>query len=229
MAKTAFLTTLSVHNVLLVLENLHISRSLHKVSLCCSVQLPTKKKWTQKKPSSLSAQQEQGNVCFIWCMFIYKCGVTEQRTRSKKWILHFTLKTQMSTVNMISRGGDFQISWAKCHIFALSLTASLFQEHIACAGHDFARDRQWENSYAGIKCSNLIRKKKLSGILGESWEERKRRSNYLCKAIKKTRTCCNLQYANSIIKNTQIFIQLINLALFQGHWTLYSKNNHGQQ
>lgn len=75
-------------------------------------------------------------------MFVYKCGVTEQRTRSKKWILHFTLKTQMSTVNMISFGGGFQISWAKCHIFALLLTVSLFQGHITGAGHGLETETQ---------------------------------------------------------------------------------------
>lgn len=75
-------------------------------------------------------------------MFVYKCGVAEQKTRSKKWILHFTLKTQMSTVNMISFGGGFQIPWAKCHIFALSLTVSLFQGHITGAGHGLETETQ---------------------------------------------------------------------------------------
>jgi len=75
-------------------------------------------------------------------MFVYKCGVTEQRTRSKKWILHFTLKGQMSIVNMICFGGGFQISRAKCHIFALALTVSLFQGHISGAGHGLEMEMQ---------------------------------------------------------------------------------------
>lgn len=126
-------------------------------------------KRAQKEPSSLSAQQEKLNVDFIRCMFVYKCGVTEQRIRSKKWILHFTLKTQMSTVNMITFGGGFQISWAKCHIFFLSLTVSLFQGHVSGAGHDLERKTQRENYYV-VLCSNVTRKK----INGVFWKERLR-------------------------------------------------------
>lgn len=109
-------------------------------------------KWAQSEPF-LPAQQEKGNVDFIWCMFVYKCGVTEQRIRSKKWILHFSLKTQMSIVNMIISGGGFQISWAKCHIFFLSLTVPLFQGDVADVGHDLERKKQRENYYV-LLCSD---------------------------------------------------------------------------
>lgn len=72
----------------------------------------------------------------LYDTFVYECGVTEQRTTSKKWILHFTFNTQMSTVSVISFRGRFHISWAKCHVFDLSLTVSLFWGHIAGAGDD---------------------------------------------------------------------------------------------
>lgn len=98
-------------------------------------------------------------------MFVYKCGVTEQRIRSKKWILHFSLKTQMSIVNMIISGGGFQISQAKCHMFFLSLTVSLFQGDVAGAGHDLERKKQRENYYI-VLCSNATRKKKINGVFG---------------------------------------------------------------
>lgn len=52
------------------------------------------------------------------CLFVYKCGVSEKRIRSK-WILYFPLKTQVSIVSMIFSVGDSQISWAKHQIFVL--------------------------------------------------------------------------------------------------------------
>lgn len=125
-------------------ENLHLSGSLNSLFAVMSSCIP-KIKQGQKEPSSLPAQQEKVNIDFIWCMFVYKCGATELRIRSKTWILHFTLKTQMSIVNMITFEGGFQISWAKSHIFFLSLTLSLFQGDVAGEGHDLERKTQREN------------------------------------------------------------------------------------
>lgn len=166
--KTALLTTLPVHNVLSALENLHVSRSSDKTSHCCSVQLlPNNKTGTER--SCLSLVSKSKALFILWCVFVYKCGVTEQRTRQKKWILHFTLKTLMPIVNMSPFVGDFQISWAECHIFALSLTVSLFQGSTAGAGRDLETET-WENSYAGTKCSNLTWKKNKGNVTGKVWE-----------------------------------------------------------
>lgn len=65
----------------------------------------------------------------------------------------------MSIVNMITFGGGFQISWAKCHIFFLSLTISLLQGHVAGEGRDLERETQRENYYVGTNVVMSLGKK----------------------------------------------------------------------
>lgn len=102
-----------------------------------------------------------------------------------------------------SQPDHFRGRLPKGHIFFLSLTVSLFQGHVADAGHDLERKTQRENHYVAL-CSNATRKKKKVKYFGrKSWGERG--VELFLQSDQKSHTCCSLQYANSIIRHQHFY------------------------
>lgn len=203
-----WLATLAVLNMLLVMKiSTYLGpyiKHLFAVMSSCTLKI----KWAQKGPSSLPAQQEKVNVDFIWCIFVYKCGVTEQKIRSKKCILHFALKTQMSIVNMIAFGGGFQISWAKCHIFFPVLDSFLVSE-TTLFQYSWCRSWSWKkDTRRKLLCSLLFSNATRKKINGVTWKKRLRgetgdRINFAKQS--KTHTGWSLQYTNSIMRHQHFY------------------------